>query len=136
MIATRHATWIAFGPDDGDYKDTLPLTQISTWTRLLAGVPARTRKPGVTLAGTPTVALVGGRGPKGTLLYLAARGPSFPLYAASVDRVDRLAFRQWNAPFTVNTPTPAHVLPEPGDAILDIPKDPVDSAKAFGASWR
>jgi hypothetical protein len=136
LIPTRHATWIAFGPEDPDYKDAALLTQIGTWTKLLAGVPATSRKPGAVLDRIPTVALVGGRGPKGTVLYVASTGPSFPLYVLSTDKLDRLAFRHWNTPFTVTAPSSADIRPEPADEILDIPKDPVASAAAFGAIWR
>jgi hypothetical protein len=136
LIADRHATWIEIGPDDGDYAGILPLTQLRSWTALLSGVRAVSRKPSGTIGGIPTVALIGGRSAKSTVLYVATRGAALPVYVGSVDRVDHLALLQWNAAVTVNTPSQANLRPEPGDGVLDIPKDPVATAQAFGILWR
>jgi hypothetical protein len=135
LIPQRHATWIEIVPADPAYKDIFPLTRLDTWTKRVGGVAVRGRKAGATFGGVPTVALTGRPGPKGVVLYVAAKGPSFPIYVSSVDRVDHLALRQWNVPFTVAAPTPAHVLPEIPDAVLDVPDDPVASGEAFGVLW-
>jgi hypothetical protein len=135
LVAQRHATWVEIVPADPDYKDIFTLTRLDTWTKLVGAVPVSGRKPGATFAGTPTVALTGKTGPKGPVLYVAAKGPSFPLYVASVDKKDHLALQQWSVPFTVAEPTPAHVLPELPDAVVDVPADPVDSAAAFATIW-
>jgi len=126
--------WMPIDPGDPAHAVLLKLTQVATWTTLMAGAPVSKAAAGSPVGGTETVALTGGTGDKGTTVLVPAKGDALPLLARSTDKVDQIAFDTWNAaPAAVQAPTA--LKDEPADTVVDIPAFATETAAAFAKLW-
>jgi hypothetical protein len=134
LVAAYHGKWMHIVVADPAYAQIIPLTYLSSWTKLVEGAPATSVKPGGTVDGVATYAISGGTGPKGNTLYVAATGHTLPVATVSTDKVDTITFSNWNtAPQSAQTP--GALIDEPGDAIIDVPTFPQATTQAFSTLW-
>jgi len=134
LAAAYQGKWMPIDPGDPAYANILPITQLATWTKLMAGAPVTAAAKGTAVGGTPTTALTGGTGAKSTTVLVAASGPALPLVARSGDKVDELTFTGWGSALPAVT-APTELKDEPDDTLVDVPSFAEESTKAFAKLW-
>lgn len=101
--------WLRVPATSSSYKDMADVVTPAHWASWLGQANVTYRRTGQKVRGLPTVQLWQ-PGPKGGSIFVAAKGPAYPLWVYRTNKTLNVQFVDFNKPFTAKPPAPGTIV--------------------------